>query len=147
MVKQIILKFKKSSLNIEHTISRLFYDNLVDLDRDKDFLTEIVGSDLSRKLVHSFVRYLENESKSIIDFEEIILSMGTNIVQFRDKNNDYWGVEDEISKLIIGLYDETTNLKSPKMKAISDKCLDLWDLMYENQIGSIRNLSQKIMDR
>ena len=33
------------------------------------------------------------------------------------------------------------------MKAISDKCLDLWDLMYENQIGSIRNLSQKIMDR
>lgn len=147
LVKQIILKFKKSSLNIEHTISRLFYDNLVDLDRDKDFLIEIVGSDLSRKLVHSFVRYLENESKSIIDFEEIILSMGTNIVQFRDKNNDYWGVEDEISKLIIGLYDETTNLKSPKMKAISDKCLDLWDLMYENQIGSIRNLSQKIMDR
>ncbi|EHL0041969.1 hypothetical protein G8B08_06465 [Enterococcus faecalis] len=147
LVKQIILKFKKSSLNIEHTISRLFYDNLVDLDRDKDFLIEIVGSDLSRKLVHSFVRYLENESKSIIDFEEIILSMGTNIVQFRDKNNDYWGVEDEISKLIIGLYDETTNLKSPQMKAISDKCLDLWDLMYENQIGSIRNLSQKIMDR
>ncbi|MFB9380685.1 hypothetical protein ACFFRT_08850 [Enterococcus thailandicus] len=147
MVKQIILKFKKRSLNIEHTISRLFYDNLVDLDRDKDFLIEIVGSDLSRKLVHSFVRYLENESKSIIDFEEIILSMGTNIVRFRDKNNDYWEVEDEISKLIIGLYDETTNLESPKMKAISDKCLDLWDLMYENQIGSIRNLSQKIMDR
>lgn len=146
-VKQILLKLKNSELHIEHTISRLFYDKLVDLERDRDFLVEIVGSDLSRNLVYSFVEYLESESISIIEYNEIILSMGSNIVQYREKNINYCGIEDEISKLIIGLYDETVNLVSSKMKNIANQCLDLWDLMYENQIGSIRNLSQNIMNR
>ncbi|WP_339363073.1 hypothetical protein [Vallitalea maricola] len=32
-------------------------------------------------------------------------------------------------------------------KEISAKCLDVWDLMFENQIGSARTLSQEMMQR
>ena len=38
MSKEIILKFKNSTLDLEVPISTLFYNNLIDLDRDKDFL-------------------------------------------------------------------------------------------------------------
>lgn len=54
-------------------ISRLFYDNLIDLDRD--FLIEIMSSGLSRRTLHAFVHYLEEESKSVVEYKDIILSM------------------------------------------------------------------------
>lgn len=144
-VKGIILRLKKSNFNIGNSISRLFNDNLVDLNRDKDFLIKIVSFNLGYRFIYSFMKYIENNSKSIVDFQEIILSMASNIIQNSNKNAR--GVEDEISMLIIGLYDETCGSSSPKMKVIANKCLSLWDLMYKNQIGSIRSLSKKLMDR
>ena len=40
-------------------------------------------------------------------------------------------------------YDETIN----KDKQIADKCMDLWDIMFERQLGSVRKISQKLMER
>ncbi len=145
--KDIIRKFKTSTLDLEMPISRVFYDNLVDLERDKDFLIEIMNSDLSRRMVYSFVHYLEEESKSIVDYKDIIISMSHNLIENRSKNTGGWGVEDEISKLVIGLYDETSESSLPGMKDIANECLDIWDLMFEKQIGPIRQLSQKLMER
>lgn len=58
-----------------------------------------------------------------------------------------WGLEDEISKLIISLYDETSNSNIGKDKKIADKCLELWDIMFEKQLGSVREISRKLMER
>ena len=63
------------------------------------------------------------------------------------KDEGIWGIEDEITKLIIGLYDETSGSPLPQIKDIAKECLDIWDLMYEKQIGPIRFLSQKLMER
>ena len=63
------------------------------------------------------------------------------------KDEGIWGIEDEISKLIIGLYDETSNSTIPEIKDIANECLDIWDLMFEKQFGQIRSLSQKLMER
>lgn len=58
-----------------------------------------------------------------------------------------WGIENEISRLIISLYDETSNSNAITSKQIATKCLELWDIMFERQIGSVRVLSQKLMER
>ncbi|WP_316571332.1 hypothetical protein [Neobacillus sp. YIM B06451] len=148
LAKDMIRKFKASTLNLEMPISRLFYDNVIDLERDKNFLIEIMDSDLSRRTVHAFVHYLEEESKSVVDYKDIILSMSYHLVGNEvDKLEGIWGIEDEISKLIIGLYDETSNSTIPEIKDIANECLDIWDLMFEKQFGQIRSLSQKLMER
>ncbi|KOA74495.1 hypothetical protein ACR53_15595 [Bacillus stratosphericus] len=148
IVKDLIRKFKASALDLEMPISRLFYDDLIDLNRDKDFLIEIMNSSLNRRMVHAFVRYLEEKSKSIVDYKDIIFSMSYHLLgNDVGKFEDIWGIEDEISKLIIGLYDETSNSTIPEIKDIANECLNMWDLMFENQFGQIRSLSQKLMER
>jgi hypothetical protein len=148
LAKDMIRKFKASRLDLEMPISRLFYDNLIDLKRDKDFIIEIMNSGLSRRTVHSFVHYLEEESKSIVDYKDVILSMSYHLIKNSfSKDEDIWGIEDEISKLIIGLYDETSGSPLSEIKDIAKECLNIWDLMFEKQIGPIRSLSQKIMER
>lgn len=147
IAKEIILRFKNSELGLKVPISSLFYDNRIDLNRDKKFLLDTMDSDMSRRTVHSFVHYLEQQSKSIIDYKDIVLSMCEQIIKNRNTDNNIWGIDDEISKLIIGLYDETSDSSLGEMKIIADECLNLWDLMFEYQIGSIRSLSRKIMER
>lgn len=146
--KNMIRKFMTSTLDLEMPISRLFYDNLIDLERDKDFLIEIMNSGLSRRTVHAFVHYLEGESKSVVEYKDIILSMSYHLIKnYSGKSEDIWGIEDEISILVIGLYDETSNSTKPEIKETAKECLDIWDLMFEKQIGPIRSLSKKLMER
>ena len=52
----------------------------------------------------------------------------------------------KISRLIIGLYDEATSNKTSKYKDIANKCLDIWDLMYEKNLGIARTLANQIMN-
>ena len=54
---------------------------------------------------------------------------------------------DEISKLVVGLYDETEGKEEKEMKNIANECLDIWDKMFERQIGTIRLLSKEILDK
>ncbi|ANU09414.1 hypothetical protein BBH88_03360 [Planococcus antarcticus DSM 14505] len=148
LAKEIICEFKLSTLDLEVPISRLFYDNRIDLKRDKDFIIEIMNSRLSGRTVYAFVHYLEENSKSLVDYKDIIISMSYHLIKNSDSIvEDMYGIEDEISKLIIGLYDETSGSPIPDIKDIAKECLDIWDLMFEKQIGPIRSLSQQLMDR
>lgn len=147
IAKEMILRFKNSTLDLEVPISSLFYNNRIDLSRDREFLLEIMDSDMSRRTVHGFVHYLEQESKSIIDYKDIVVSMSYQIINNRNVDDNMWGIDDEVSKLIIGLYDESSEFSNDEMRKVSEECLNLWDLMFKNQIGSIRILSQKIMER
>jgi len=100
LAKNMILKFKTSSLDLEMPISRLFYDNLIDLERDKDFLIEIMNSGLSRRIVHAFVHYLEEESKSVVDYKDIILSMSYHLIKNGcGKDEGIWGIEESVRKV------------------------------------------------
>ncbi|MGG7176390.1 hypothetical protein ACQPU1_02275 [Clostridium paraputrificum] len=146
--KNIILKFKTSEFDLDFPISNLFYQNKINLERDNEFLIEIMQSNISNRIVSAFVHYLENNSKSIVYYKDIILSMSYDLlINESEKLIGYWGIDDEISKLIIGLYDETSTSLEPELIEVSKKCLDIWDLMFEKQIGSIRMLSQKIFER
>lgn len=41
----------------------------------------------------------------------------------------------------------TANSSKAADKQIATKCLDLWDIMFERQLGSVREVSRKLMER
>lgn len=148
LAKKVIYSFCNSELDLEMPISRLFYDDLIRLDRDEDFLVQVMNSKLSRGTIHAFTHYIEEESRSLMAFKDIIYAMSQSLVSGNiNPKERTWGIDDSVSKLIIGLYDEVSSSQQYEHEEISKKCLDIWDLMFENQIGSARALSQEIMQR
>ena len=53
---------------------------------------------------------MEKNAISLIDYADIILELCENILQIKPEElQRQWGIERKVSKLIISLYDETTN--------------------------------------
>lgn len=145
--KELILRFNDFDYDLEWPITRLLYDSLIDMKRDKEFLHKLLKSKFSKKIAYAFNEYLEKSAEPTVFFSDLIFELSYSIVNNSDKQTDSWGAEDEISKLIIGLYDETCGLEDDSMKNIAAECLDIWDLMFEKQIGSARKLSFELMKR
>ena len=145
--KNIILAYKNIDKDMNFPLSRIFYDNLVDAKQDRIFIKEFIESKAGRRQINAFIRYLEKNAISLIDYSDIILELCKNILQMKSEElQSQWGIEMEVSKLIISLYDETTN-STISGKKIADKCLELWDIMFEKQLGSVREISRKLMER
>lgn len=145
--KGVILNFNNNNCNLENFISRIFYDKDIDLKRDKEFLIEITKSNSGRRAVHALINYIEENALSIIDFSQIILGVLKSFVdeEYNQENIYFYG--DELSKLVVGLYDETEGKTELEMKNLASECLDIWDKMFERQIGTIKLLSKEILDR
>lgn len=148
LAKELIMKYVKLDLDLEFPISRIFYDNLIDIERDEEFLKNLVSFKSSKKIVSTFVRYLEKSNQPIIAYKDVIFAMSYNIIENNLDSEGYiYGLNEEISKLIIGLYDEASEEKNEEMKAIANECLRIWDLMFEKRIGAARVLTFKMLDR
>ena len=57
----------------------------------------------------------------------------------------YWAVNIELSKLVIALYDVTANSVEGENQVIAGKCLDVWDKMYEFNVGLARSLTEQML--
>ena len=148
LAKAIILRFINSNLDLEFPLIRIFSKEYINLKDDKNFLQEIVSSKASKKIVWSFIHYLEENALSIVDYADIIIKLCENILRMEmEEYRNQWGIEDEISKLIISLYDETANSGKEIDRKTAEKCLELWDIMFERQLGSVREISRKLMER
>lgn len=145
--KNLILKLNSNDCDLESFISRIFYENEIDLERDKEFLIEIIKSNSGRRSIHALVKYLEENAISIIDFSEIILEVLKSFMEYENNQENIYFYGDELSKLVVELYDETKGKEEKEMKDISRECLNIWDKMFEKQIGTIRLLSKEILDR
>jgi len=144
IAQKIILAYKNTDIDLQFPLSKIFNKRYIDSIHDKEFLKELMESKVSRKLVRAFVDYLEENNNSIIFYKDIILQLCENILQMKLEDlKQEWGLEDHISKLIISLYDKTINTD----KQIADKCMDLWDIMFERQWRSVREISKKLMER
>lgn len=145
--KDIVLKLNSTNCDLEHFISRIFYDKDIDLKRDKDFLIEIIKTNSGRRSIHALISYIEENALSILDFSEIILGILRSFVdgEYDQENLYFYG--DELSKLVVELYDETEGKNGKEMKELANECLNIWDKMFERQIGTIKLLSKEILDR
>ena len=146
--KSIILKCKNLEGDFELPLGRMFYDNIVEVERDSEFLTAIMKAKVSRRMVYAFVSFLEKNACSVKDYAEVIIALCENVLEIsQEELASLWGIESEISKLIISLYDETANSDNELERKIAKKCLELWDIMFEKQIGQVRELSRMLMER
>ena len=146
--KNIILTYKNVDADVEFPLAKMFYDKYVDAERDKVFLQEFMKTKVSRRLVRAFVRYLEESAVFVVDYADIIIQLCENVLKMEIKElRKQWGIENELSKLIISLYDKTANSSRMTDKQIADKCLNLWDIMFERQLGSVREISRQLMER
>ena len=148
IAKDLILMYKNTDMDVEFPLSKMFYDKCIDVEKDKEFLREFMKTKVSRRTVSAFVCYLEENAVSVVDYADIIIQLCENILQMEiEVLRKQWGIEDEVSKLVMFLYDETANSSKMKDKQIAEKCLDLWDIMFERQLGSVREVSRKLMER
>lgn len=148
LAKTVILRLININLDLEFPLIRIFSKEYIKLEEDRKFLQEIVCSKASKKIVWSFIHYLEENAVSIVDYTNIIIKLCENILWMETEElRNQWGIEDEISKLIISLYDETANSEKRDDKQTAEKCLELWDIMFEKQLGSVREISRKLMER
>lgn len=84
---------------------------------------------------------------SIKHYADIIIEMSKNVIDKGSNRDDpIWGLDTVMSKLIIGLYDEVSSSKTVENCDIANKCLDVWDLMYEKNLGIARVFSDQIMN-
>lgn len=145
LAKTIILSCINSNIDLEFPVIQIFDKEYIKLEDDRTFLHEVMSSKISKRIVWLFVHYLEENALSIVDYTDIIIKLCENILQM--EMDELWGIEEELSKLIISLYDETANSEKGTNKLIAEKCLDLWDIMFERQLGSVREISMKLMER
>lgn len=147
-VKVVLYKFLGSEIGmeLEHTWARVFYDERVELKRDKEFLRKLMSSDVGGKLLYVFMDYLK-KGQRLSDYAEIIIDTGKSMFQDQKKVSDAdYLIEYNLPKLMIALYDEVCNTDIEKSKEYEAQCLDIWDLMFENRIGITRDLTEKLTE-
>ena len=128
------------------SISSIFKNKYIDINRDKDFLFEVIKLDLSKMTIYSFVRYLQRENISLVECKDIIFAICHQLIENPEKYNNFYHVEDELYKLIVGLYDEVLGSQKDELKLVREECLKVWDLMFEKNIGTTRVLSRELMN-
>ena len=145
--KNIMIEFSRNNKDVENFVNAILIYKKINIKRDKEFLIEMVRNNFGRRTVHNLLRNIEENALSIIDFSEVILEiLNSYIYGEEDKELSYFYGK-ELSKLVVALYDETEGKKDSKMISISEECLNIWDKMFEKQIGIIKQLSRDISDR
>lgn len=147
-VKAVLYKFIETeiSMELDHVWARVFYDERVELKRDKEFLHKLMSSDVGGKLLYVFMDYLK-KGQRLSDYAEVIIDTGKSILQDRKKISDAdYLIEYNLPKLMIALYDEVCNADICENKEYEIQCLDIWDLMFENRIGITRDLTEKLTE-
>lgn len=69
-----------------------------------------------------------------------------SVLEKTDEEKFVWGVDEVLLKMVLGLYDETANSKDAMDIEISLKCLDVWDKMYEKNVGMARSLTELLLN-
>lgn len=125
---------------------KLFNDEMLDAKEDSDLIKKILYSKLNRRVLMDFTEFIAKQG-NLKDYSDLIIESGLAILEKNQiYTNQLWGVEAEMSKLIIGLYDITSTSNLEKDKTIARECLNIWDKMYECNIGMARLFTNQMMN-
>lgn len=117
--------------------SEFFKKNIV-IQRDSDFLKQVLESRSGTKTAYSFLKYLSESDQDIACFADTIKAIGSQIPQNPD---DYRGrmIVEDLIKCVIQLFDRGKN--NPKIRAI---CLDIWDELFQSNLCDIKPLADML---
>ncbi len=145
--KKLILRLTNSGFDLSDEFSRVFYDNMVDLEKDEEFIKELISSRVGRKVIRAFASFIKKSIYPIRKYGEIIISLCKELVLDDSIVKGRRGEAEDISRLILSLYDECAYVENPIDHKYAEECLDYWDVMFEKQIGYTRELSRQLMER
>lgn len=55
-------------------------------------------------------------------------------------------VSDSLSSCILEIFDANSDCKNERQRDLVNKCLDLWDFMYEKDLGMARTMQKELME-
>ena len=134
----------ENDVDNEFVWGKLFREKLVNMEEDLELIRNILKSKIKRNILSQFSEFIFSERK-LKQFADIVLELSLSIIESPDDNNFIWGIETELLKLIFELYDESVSGENDEDKDIARKCLDVWDRMYEKNIGLARNLTEQML--
>lgn len=125
---------------------KLFRDEMLDIKNDADLIKRILGSKIKRRTLMDFAEYIAKQG-DVKEYSDLIIEGALAILE-KDQidANQLWGIDAELSKLIIGLYDVVSSSNLEKDKNIARECLNVWDKMYECNVGMARLFTNQMME-
>jgi len=113
---------------------------------NKEFLQAYIKSKAFSDHPSQLVYSLEDVSGSLIPFGEIIFSIcevfsTTLQKQSRDYSLDTPHMVSKMCSLVLRLYEQSQGAGD---SAVSERCLDIWDMLFENRVGVARELTAAI---
>jgi hypothetical protein len=126
-----------------HSYSQLFYNDLLHAEEDMRLIKEILIAK-PHKVLHAFSEYVQKNGFDLSQYSDVLLRICENLTEVIEedkKSGNYYGLMSELPALISQLFDCTID-----NTVLNQKCLDMWDLLFEKQVGETRQLSQSIME-
>ena len=124
---------------------RLFTDKLVDMLQDLTLIDSILKSKIKKNVLSHFFEYVV-EQNMLKHYADLIFDLCMSVLEKPDEVKYIWGVDTALLKMVLSLYDETTNSQDATDIEISLKCLDVWDKMYEKNVGMARSLTEQLLN-
>ena len=121
-------------------------DDLLNEPEYETFLKEYIRSQAFADDPDSFVWDLKEFSGSLIHVAEAIFSVCEELsTTLKEKSCDisspYPHAASEISSILLRLYEQA---QGERNKQITDRCLDIWDMLFENRVGRAIELTSSI---
>lgn len=123
---------------------RLFTDKLVDIAKDRALIDSILKSKVKKNVLSHFFEYVV-ERNMLKQYADVIFDLCMSVLEKPEEVKYIWGVDTALLKMVLGLYDKTANSKDARDIEISLKCLNVWDKMYEKNVGMARNLTEQLL--
>lgn len=140
---EIVILIEEDTNN-EYIWGRLFEEKSLDLEEDSILIKHILSSKVKRNILSEFSKAVM-AGRKLLKYADVILEVAFDIVEKPNDLKNSWGIENCIIKLVFELYDDTATSNREEEKAIAKKCLELWDKMYEKNIGMARNLTDQML--
>ena len=133
--KQIIVHMVKNHSLDYYVLSPDFFKDNIVIERDKDFLLELIAANTKTRVLSSLLKYLSETEENIIDFAEVIHAVSKHLAELQEEGPVRLGIDDMI-QCIVHLYD--VGKDDPTVKTI---CLDAWDELFKNNLRDIKSLA------
>ena len=130
-------------------------DEFRSLFRNKDFITDVEYAAFVKEYIRSqafaddpdhFVWSLKDLAGSLIPVADAIFSVCEEFsTTLQEKNRDigsrYPHMTSEMSSILLRLYEQA---QGERNRQIAERCLDIWDLFFENRVGRTMKLTKAI---
>ena len=104
--KEVLMNYIDKEDHEIYSLKRLFYDECIDIDRDEEFLIQLMQSKQSLHLLYVFIDYINEQDKDITKYLKVIKSVCEKIlVDNGDMKSQM--VLDHLIKCIMMLYNKT----------------------------------------